>query len=394
MFESETTAQARVPEQEQELELEQKLHQEYEEEPPPAGRRRVPWKTLSVAVVLAMGATAAVYVVGRDDDSAPKQQLSSLPTKQVLRTNMVNTSEIDGTLGYRGSYTVLAEGSGRLTWLPGNGDVIKRGERVFEANGRAVPLIYGSVPLWRDLKVGMSDGRDVLELERNLQALGYGGYLAVNEEFSSATKSAVKEWQKALGVTENGVVKPGEVAVQKDAIRVTEVKALPGAPAKGNLFTASSTERWITVDVPVSDQDIAKKGAKVRVTLPGKKTTQGHIVSVGKVATAGSSNSQSQTGQGTQDATIPVYVELDKQNSAGNLDRAPATVGFTSTEHKGVLAVPINSLLAAGSGYRVKVVSPRGKVRSVRVELGIFDGNNVEVKGDLREGMKVQVPRS
>ncbi|GGJ69349.1 efflux RND transporter periplasmic adaptor subunit [Streptomyces brasiliensis] len=394
MFESETTAQARVPEQEQELELEQKLDPEYEEEPPPTGRRRVPWKTLSVVVVLAMGAATAVYVVGRDDDSTPKQPLSSLPTKPVLRTNMVNTSEIDGTLGYRGRYTVLAESSGRLTWLPANGDVIKRGERVFEANARPVPLIYGSVPLWRDLKVGMSDGRDVLELERNLQALGYGSYLAVDQEFSSATKSAVKEWQKALGVTENGVVKPGEVAVQKDAIRVTEVKALPGAPAKGNLFTVSSTERWITVDVPVSDQDIAKKGAKVRVTLPGKKTTQGHIVSVGRVATAGSSNSQSQTGQGTQDATIPVYIELDKQSSAGNLDQAPVTVGFTSTEHKGVLAVPINSLLAAGSGYRVKVVSPQGKVRSVRVELGIFDGNNVEVKGDLREGMKVQVPRS
>ncbi|MFZ3592722.1 efflux RND transporter periplasmic adaptor subunit [Streptomyces sp. BH104] len=389
MLESETTAQARVPEQEQE--------QEYKDEelPTTGRRRRVPWKTLSVLVVLALGAAAAVFVEGRDDDSAPRQQLSSLPTKPVLRTNMVNTTEIDGTLGYRGRYTVLTDSSGRLTWLPGNGDVIKRGERVFEANGRPVPLVYGSVPLWRDLRVGMSDGRDVLELERNLRALGYGSRLAVDEEFSSATKSAVKAWQEDLGTTENGVVKPGDVVVQKDAIRVTEVKALPGAPAKGNLFTASSTERWITVDVPVNDQGIARKGAKVRVTLPGKKTTQGHIVSVGKVATAGSSNnSRSQTGQGTQDATIPAHIELKRPNSAGGLERAPATVGFTSTEHKDVLAVPINSLLAAGSGYRVKVVSPQGKVRSVRVELGIFDGNDVEVKGDLREGMKVQVPRS
>lgn len=59
-----------------------------------------------------------------------------------------------------------------------------------------------------------------------------------------------------------------------------------------------------------------------------------------------------------------------------------------------MLTVPINALLAAGSGYRVIVVSAQGETRSVRVELGIFDGDDVEVKGDLREGMKVQVPRS
>lgn len=401
--ETETTAQARVPEPGPEPQPEPQPEPEQEQEPegyeevpePPAERRRRPWKLLSVAVVLAVGSAGAVYVVERDDGSTPqKQQQSSLPTKPVVRTDMVNTSEIDGSLGYRGSYTVLAENSGRFTWLPANGDVIRQGERVYEVNGRSVPLFYGSVPLWRELKAGMSDGRDVLQLERNLQALGYGSYLAVDQTFSEATKSAVKAWQDALGVTENGVVKPGEVVVQPDAIRVTEVKALPGAPAKGNVFTASSTERRITVDVPVADQDIAKKGAKVRVTLPGKKTTTGHIDAVGKVATAGSGNSQSQTGQGTADATIPVYIKLDKQGSAGDLDRAPATVGFTSTEHKNVLTVPINALLAAGSGYRVKVVSAAGKVRSVRVELGIFDGDNVEVKGDLREGMRVQVPRS
>ncbi|WP_405679136.1 peptidoglycan-binding protein [Streptomyces sp. NBC_01511] len=390
MFESETesTAQARVPEQEPD---------QGDEETPvaPAARRRRPWKLLSGAVVLAVGSAGAVYAVQHDDGTTPQaEQQSSLPTKSVVRTDVVNTTEIDGALSYRGSYTVLAESSGRLTWLPGSGDVIRQGKRVFEVNGRAVPLFYGSVPLWRELKLGMSDGRDVLQLERNLQALGYGSYLTVDQTFSTATRTAVKAWQDALNVTENGVVKPGDVVVQRKAIRVTEVKALLGAPASGNVLTASSTERRITVDVPVSDQDIAKKGAKVRVTLPGKKTTEGHIVAVGKVATAGTSNSQSQTGQGTQDATIPVYIELDKQSSAGDLDRAPATVGFTSTEHKNVLTVPINALLAAGSGYRVIVVSAQGETRSVRVELGIFDGDDVEVKGDLREGMKVQVPRS
>ena len=218
----------------------------------------------------------------------------------------------------------------------------------------------------------MTAGADVLELERNLRALGYGDYLSVNRTFTAATARAVKAWQDDLGVTETGTVKPGDVVMQRQAIRVTEVSAVLGAPASGNVLTASGTERRITVDLPVGDQDIAQKGAKVQVTLPGDKTTGGHIASIGTVATAGTSNSKSQTGQGTQNATIPVTIALDKQSSAGGLDGAPATVGFTSTEHKNVLAVPVNALLASADGsYRVNVVGADGQVRPVRVELGI-----------------------
>jgi multidrug efflux pump subunit AcrA (membrane-fusion protein) len=133
----------------------------------------------------------------------------------------------------------------------------------------------------------------------------------------------------------------------------------------------------------------------MQVTLPGGKTTTGHISSVGTVATAGSANAQSQTGQGTENATIPIYITLDKPGSAGNLEGAPVTVGFSSAEHKNVLGVPINALLASAEGnYSVNVVNSAGAVQSVQVKLGVFDGDNVEVTGDLTPGMKVQVPRS
>jgi hypothetical protein len=183
--------------------------------------------------------------------------------------------------------------------------------------------------------------------------------------------------------------------MQPGKIRVTKLQVVLGAPATGAVFTASGTERRVTVKLLVSQQNIAKKGAKVRVTLPGGKTTTGHISSVGTVATAGSTNAQSQTGQGTENATFPVSITLDKPGSAGNLEGAPVTVGFTSTEHKNVLGVPINALLGSAEGnYSVNVVDSAGAVHSVQVKLGVFDGDNVEVTGNLTPGMKVQVPRT
>ncbi|TMR20495.1 peptidoglycan-binding protein [Nonomuraea turkmeniaca] len=362
----------------------------------PRRRRRRGRVLLGATAVLAVAVAGGVYVL-QNGQSKPPPAPPALPTAPVIRTDMVNVRNMDGTLGYDGSYTVLAGGSGRITWVPDAGDVITRGERVYEVNGHRVPLFYGSAPLWRDLRQGVTKGRDVLELERNLKALGYakGLDMTVDRTFTWTTARAIRKWQADMNVTRTGVMKMDDVVMQSGAIRVTDVKAVPGANAGGTVLTASGTERIVTVALPVSEQTIARKGGKVRIVLPGGKTATGRVSSVGKVATAGTTTAQSQTGQGTETATIPVYISLDKKRSAGGLDTAPVTVGFAGTAHKDVLAVPVNALLAAADGsYSVNVVNAAGAVSSVPVKLGIFDGDNVEVTGDLTEGMKVQVPRS
>jgi peptidoglycan hydrolase-like protein with peptidoglycan-binding domain len=361
----------------------------------PSSRRRHGLRMLlGGTVVVALGAAGGVYALQAGGGTATRNG-SALPTVTVVRDDMTRTTDVDGTLSYADSYIVLAGGSGRITWLPEVGEVIRRGERAYGVDGYSVPLFYGSMPFWRSLQRGMSNGYDVLELERNLAALGYGDDLTVDRRFTWATAAAIKDWQDDLGVTKTGVLTPDDVVMQPGALRVTKLQAVPGAPAAGALFTASGTERQITVQLPVSDQVVAKIGAKVRISLPGGKTTTGHISSVGTVAAAGSTNAQSQTGEGTQNATIPVYITLDKASSAGDLDGSPATIGFTSTEHKNALAVPINALLASAEGtYSVNVVDSAGAIHSVPVRLGIFDGDKVEVSGNLTPGMKVQVPRS
>ncbi|MCW2915811.1 MAG: efflux transporter periplasmic adaptor subunit [Actinomycetia bacterium] len=362
---------------------------------PPRRRRRRTRVLIAGTAMLAVSAAGAAIALQSGGSGTEHPTGSTLPTADVVRTDLAARTEVDGTLGYAHTYTVLAGGAGRLTWLPTVGTVIRRGQRMYGVDGHRVPLVYGAIPLWRALQSGMSNGRDVLELERNLVALGYGSSLTVDRHFTYATMQAIKDWQDDLGVTKSGSVQPGDVVVQPGAIRVTSLKAVLGGQAAGNVLTATSTERQVTVNVPVSQQEIAKQGAEVHISLPGGKTTTGHIFSVGTVATAGSTDSRSQTGQGTETATIPVSITLDKPGAAGRFDGAPVTVGFTSTLHKSVLAVPVNALLAApGGGYAVDVVESTGRVRSVPVRLGIFADDNLEVSGDLTAGMKVQVPRS
>ncbi len=363
------------------------------QEAPPRRRRRA-LKIIALlggVAVLAVGAAVALHRGGGGGAAVT----AALPTAQVVRTDLSDRTKVDGTLGFADTYTVLSGGSGRLTWLPEAGDEISRGQRVYGLNGHRVPLFYGSTPFWRPLREGMDDGKDVLALERNLAALGYGDGLTVDDHFSSATKAAVEDWQDDMGMSETGVVQPDDVVMEPGAIRVTALKGTVSGRAGGPLLTATGLDRQITVNVPVNEQEIARKGASVTVELPGGTTTTGHITKISTVASAGATNAQSQTGQGTEDATIPVYVTLDKPKAARLFDEAPVTVGFTATEHKGVLAVPVNALLATADGrYQVNVVDALGRVRAVPVTLGIFSDDQVEVSGALTPGTRVQVPRS
>jgi peptidoglycan hydrolase-like protein with peptidoglycan-binding domain len=373
---------------------ERKTPEGNDDEAPPRRRRGPRLPLVGVAVLAVVGAAGTAYIL-RDADRGPASTGTALPTATVERTDLSSATRVDGSLGYRDSYTVLGSGAGRVTWLPTVGEVIERGKPVYRVDGHPVPLFLGPTPLWRTLTVGITSGDDVLELEQNLTALGYGSGLTVDRTFTSATGAAVTKWQADTGSAKTGTVSPADVVMLPGPIRVTAVAAVPGGPAGGTVLTGSGITRQVTVKLPVSLQEIAKPGAEVRIELPGGRFTTGQVASIGTVATAEATNAQSQTGQSTQSAVITVSITLDKPSDAGTLDGAPVTVGFTSVEHKDVLAVPVTALLASADGsYSVNVVDDAGNVTPVPVELGLFDGDTVEVTGNLAEGAKVQVPRS
>ncbi|WP_285689171.1 peptidoglycan-binding protein [Actinoplanes sp. NBRC 103695] len=352
-------------------------------------RKRTKVAVVAVAVTAAVIA-GSVVILTRDDRGGEQVAAGQDLTTPVVKTDLVETQQVDGTLGYAGTVSVETDRSSIVTWLPQPGDTITRGQHVYDGDNQPVPLLYGKLPFWRELYHGVADGPDVRILEQNLRKLGYGGGLNVDDEFTAATAAAVRKWQKALGAERTGRVKVGDVVVLPGAIRVAEVKAKIGTRAAGEVLTATGVRKQVTVDLPPTKSALAVRGSKVTVGLPDGKNASGKVVTVGTTAKAPSGDDDG----GDKTPTLPVVIALDDPAVTGALDGAPVTVDFRGTVHKGVFAVPVNALLAlAEGGFGVQAVAGDGTKRIVVVELGAFAGGRVEIKGNgLTAGMKVTVP--
>lgn len=344
----------------------------------------------AVVVVAAGGGAAVLALGGGDDGGASAQDGAALATAQVTRGDLVDTEKVDGTLTFDGEETVRTGASGVVTAAPAQGRKIRRGASLLRVDNRPVTLMYGDLPMYRTLSVG-SEGADVEQLERNLDALGYD--VTVDKTFTSATADAVRRWQDDRGLPQTGRVDPAQVVFLPGAVRVKEVKAPKGArTAPGQpVLTVTSTRRIVHVDLEADKQDLATKGDRVTVELPGGRRVTGTVSSVGSVAER--TGGQQTAGQQDQKTTVDVEITLDEGARTGGLDQAPVTVELTSERRKNVLSVPVEALLALREGgFGVEVVDGAAR-RILPVETGAFGGGRVEVSGaGLREGMKVGVP--
>jgi hypothetical protein len=268
-------------------------------------------------------------------------------------------------------------------------------------------LFYGPTPEWRALSAGVTPGRDVAQLDRNLIALGYGAGLVVSDYFTGATAYAVELWQAARGLPVTGTVPLGQVAYAPGPLRITGVTPVPGSPPQPGtaVLTATSPVPVVIAAVPVGQEYLVKTGDAVTVTLPdGVSTTPGVVTSVASVASAGSGNAGSPPdgstatqgpGGGSGPDTVQMTVRLTQPAAAGHLDQAPVSVNIVSAQARDVLAVPVSALVAlAGGGYAVDVVQG-GAAHLVAVQTGLFAQTLVQVSGPgLTAGLRVQVPSS
>jgi hypothetical protein len=370
---------------------------------PPRQRRR----QVVVAVVVLVFAAAALVVVsgvfgsgGGGSGSSDNGSATSLAT--VTRGSLSQQTQVNGTLGYAGSYTVLGQAHGRVTWLPAVGQVIAQGQVLYQVDEAPVVLLYGTTPAWRTLAAGATaadvTGNDVAELNHDLVALGYVHKAAVDsawDQFNWATTAGVQKLQEHLGVDHSGTLSLGEVVFLPAAARVTTLQATPGAPATGPVLHASSTARTVGVALDVDLQSEVKAGNQVTITLPDGSTTPGRVTSVGKVATAASNDSG---GADSSTPTVPVTIRPTDPKATGGWDLAPVLVAITTTSVHDVLAVPVYALLAqSGGGFAVEAADPGATRHLVPVTPGLFDDTTglVQVTGSgLAAGQHVVVPAS
>ena len=245
---------------------------------PQEGTRRLTRRRLAVAALLAaVIAVVAIVLVsgGHGKGGAPA---SGIPagdtTATVERRTLTESSTVDGTLGYGDTLELYDRLTGTYTWLPSVGATIARGGTLFRVDNLPVVLMYGSVPAYRTLEKGVSDGPDVVQLNRNLIALGYDPYGAIAdiEAFSEATEAAVRRWQKAEGLSQTGErgTRPGRVRALRPARDGGEghARAGPDRSRNGTVRQRFARSRQRTGRRKGSEPQ--KRTGKSRESRPGK----------------------------------------------------------------------------------------------------------------------------
>jgi hypothetical protein len=367
-----------------------------------AGWKRWGWRAGGVIVI------AAVIALAVTDPFRPPASASSGPTYNtgtatVKLEPLTSQTQVDATLGDAGSYSVVNQAPGTITWLPAPGTVISQGQVLYQVSASPVVLMYGSVPSYRDLSEGMT-GADVTELNTALVSLGYATVAELGprsgwDYFSSATAAALEDLQHKLGLTETGTLPLGQAVFLPAAALITGAGSstvVGGQAAPGSVvLTASSTTPVVTADLAAADQDQVKVGESVSITLTSGAVTPGVVSSISTVPSSSSSSSSGSSGSGSS-PTITVLISLTDPSAAAGLNQAPVEVTITTGSAPSALVVPVDALLALSSGgYAVEVIEPDGQHHLAAVTPGVTDdaAGLVQVTGSgLAAGQKVVVP--
>ena len=384
-----------------------------------------------------MLAVAAIGLGGSSGDEDEASPTSSWVTDTVTRGTLTSLTSLPGTLGYASPSALRVRANGTVTWLPAQDQVIRRGESLVRVDDRPIPLMYGPIPMYRDLGLtasstsggpasadgssedsqddstgaGSTDGdaisntgttatakplqgRDVRELETNLAKMGYGGF-TVDDLFTKSTADAVKHWQRTIGVSATGVVGVGDVVFRKGAVRVAAVKSAVGQDAPGDLLDVTKLVRQVSVKASADDLAWATVKSKVEVSLPDGKKVAGRVATIGSTASrSADENSDATDGGEDSTTTIPVTVTIANQDSLGKIDSAPVSVSHVNQQHRDVLSVPVAALVAlAEGGYGIEVVDGDA-THYLPVKTGMFTDARVEIEGArVKSGMTVRLPQ-
>ena len=354
---------------------------------------------MAALVLVAVGA-AVWFPAGRPSAAGPPAPA----TTTITRGTLVEVTIASGALAFGPEQAAQSRLTGTVTALAPIGSTVDRGGSLFRIDDTPVVLMFGTLPAYRELTAGhtadpvtgtvpvpvrtgaappaavpASKGADVRQFEENLSALGYTGF-TVDDTYNQQTATAVRRWQKDLGLPQTGSVELGRVFYAPGAVRVATQQTTAGAVASGPVLTYTGTARLVTASIKQHDQNVAKPQTKVTVELPNGKEVAGTVQSVNPPA------ADQAGGGGGQEPMLDVVVALDDQASVNGLDDGPARVTFVVQRKEDVLMVAVGALLAlAEGGYGLQVIEGSSSLRG--------RGDHRTVRQRQRRGQRVRHQR-
>lgn len=385
-------------------------------------RRRVVVIAAAVAALVSAGGIAGATLVRSPAQVAADTRA---PTPSVITAEVVH-QVLSRTVVLRGTFsdgrtisatpTSLANiskdaGGSRLVVtavMVHAGESVDGGRPLVEYSGRPVFALPGAIPAYRDL--GPNDsGKDVAQLQRALNSLGYGTGDDPAGTFGDGTQQALKHLYSAMGYTAprsdrepGGVMLPSSEVVFVPSVpaRVVSVPVAVGDDVKGPVVTLARGSMELTGALNPADEGLVKAGMVTTVLSETTgDTARATVVDVGTLTTgkAGAADSDAADGGGTADggAYIPLRIKPDKPWPA-TFDGQDVRITVTAAATEGaVLAVP-EAALSSGADARtsVSVLEAGGRQRIVPVTTGVSADGMVQVialDSDLAAGDRVVV---
>lgn len=106
-----------------------------------------------MTVVAVIG--AGIFFLGQPAVSQPQQARLPPATAEIVRTTLIETKSVTGTLGFGDVSRISAigaPGTGVVTELAPVGTTVERGQTVFSVDDRPIVLLYGAIPFFRTLR--------------------------------------------------------------------------------------------------------------------------------------------------------------------------------------------------------------------------------------------------
>ena len=359
------------------------------QQPPRRTRRRVQTVALVSALIIAAGAIGYATVSSQPSDEVAAS--GKVSTAVVTKGNMVEETRLAGTVAFSSKEPITSGLAGTVTELPPAAAGIAPGGVLYRVDTRPVIMLSGPMPAWRDFTSGMTDGEDVRQLEQNLATFGFFGHTP-DARFTRETSTAIRGWQKSLGVTRTGTVERSTVLFLRENVRVDNLESRlgaqvgPGSP----LYQATSVQQIVELDMPSSKRGLAAVGGSVTIAANTGTVTAGVVESVGVPVSRPEAD-----GAGTS-VVIPVRISIPDQAAVADLALASVTVSFAGTMKEDVLTVPVDALVPIDdSNFAVELpgTTAEGGRKLVPVTVGAFASGMVEISGKgIIDGLVVVVP--